>query len=107
VQWECRDGSAPTARGFALNAFPQHFASKQLQSTDSTGSQDSIMTQVPLPFLPNAYEWNLSRKGFEKGSLQKWKTSGRYAVLRHCVVPPLAIAFCSRGEQEEGEVFSD
>ena len=40
----------PTARGFAPAAFPQHLASEQLQSTDSTGSQDSIMTQVPLPF---------------------------------------------------------
>jgi hypothetical protein len=40
----------PTARGYASTAFLQHLASEQLQSTDSTGSQDSIMTQVPLPF---------------------------------------------------------
>jgi hypothetical protein len=35
----------PIARGFAPTAFPQHLASEQLQSTDKTGSQDSIMTQ--------------------------------------------------------------
>jgi hypothetical protein len=34
-----------TAQGFAPTAFPQRLASEQLQSTDSTGSQDSIMTQ--------------------------------------------------------------
>ena len=40
----------PTAHGFAPNAFPQHLASKQLQSADTTTSEYAIMTQVPLPF---------------------------------------------------------
>jgi hypothetical protein len=40
----------PTARGLAPAAFPQHLASERLQSTDCTGSQDSVMTQVQLPF---------------------------------------------------------
>jgi hypothetical protein len=47
----------PTGRGFAPTDFPQHPASEQLQSTDSTGSQDSLLTQLPMPkqMLAQAY----------------------------------------------------
>jgi hypothetical protein len=29
---------------------PQYITSEQMQNTDSTGSQDSVMTQLPLPY---------------------------------------------------------
>jgi hypothetical protein len=44
----------PTGRGFAPAPIPQYIVSEQQQSSDSVDSQDSVRTQIPLPYhLPN------------------------------------------------------
>jgi hypothetical protein len=44
----------PTGRGSAPAHIPQYLTSEQQQSSDSVGSQDSVRTQIPLPYhLPN------------------------------------------------------
>jgi len=49
-----KQSSLPTGRGFAPAPIPQYITSEQQQSGDSTGSNDSVKTQIPLPYhLPN------------------------------------------------------
>ncbi|KAF4635895.1 hypothetical protein G7Y89_g2186 [Cudoniella acicularis] len=45
-----RSRNLPTERGHAPVHIPQYIVNEGFQSTDSTGSQDSVMTQVPLPY---------------------------------------------------------
>jgi hypothetical protein len=40
----------PTGRGFAPASIPQYITSEQQQSSDSVDSQDSVRTQIPLPY---------------------------------------------------------
>lgn len=55
---ERRRGTLPTGKGVAF-VIPDYIAYEQHQSTDSSGSQDSVMTQVPLPYhLPNDHTYN-------------------------------------------------
>ena len=42
--------SLPTGRAFAPAPIPQYIASEQQQSSDSIDSQDSVRTQIPLPY---------------------------------------------------------
>jgi hypothetical protein len=96
----------PTARGFAPAAFPQHLASEQLQSTDSTGSQDSIMTQVPLPFhqMPApAYQQEpvyaytgSATQSFGGGFDRPWGAPG--GMTRSSTLPNMSV-HSRRGEQ--------
>ncbi len=49
-----KQSTLPTGRAFAPAPIPQYITSEQQQSGDSTGSQDSVKTQIPLPYyLPN------------------------------------------------------
>jgi hypothetical protein len=44
-------GYAPPMHNQQLpTIIPQYITSEQMQNTDSTGSQDSVMTQLPLPY---------------------------------------------------------
>jgi len=67
----------PTARGFAPTAFPQHLASEQLQSTNSTGSQDSIMTQAPLPLH------QMPTKAYQEEPIYAYTASAEICQIGH------------------------
>jgi hypothetical protein len=58
--------SMPTQHGgCAPFHLPQHLGYNSQQSTDSTGSQDSLMTQVPLPYhLPQDHSAYYSQPQF-------------------------------------------
>jgi len=61
--------SLPTGRGLAPTHFPQYLISAQQQSSDSVNSQDSVRTQIPLPYhLPN----NATHGQNEGGYINSW-----------------------------------
>lgn len=45
-----KQSTLPTGRAFAPAFIPQYITSEQQQSSDSVDSQDSVRTQIPLPY---------------------------------------------------------